>query len=175
MPPLLPRKIAQTVSVIRVYDVGLPRLSTGSASSKEFNEATSGFTCVTACCFANWELTTPCYQNAAPLSYRGERTTPRTGLKPVRYSTVTANGRIYFWAFLPQSANSVTFYPISLPSGFSMRLVPESNLPTDLSLYSPALYTQRHRADFFARIENSDRQSEISMAGKGVASTNFNF
>jgi len=47
------------------------------------NEATSRFTCVTACCFANWELTTPCYQNAAPLSYRGERTTPRTGLKPV--------------------------------------------------------------------------------------------
>ena len=26
---------------------------------------------VTACCFANWELTTPCYQDAAPLNYRG--------------------------------------------------------------------------------------------------------
>ena len=100
MPPLLPRKITQTVSVIRICDVGLPRLSTGSASSEEFNEATSRFTCVTACCFANWELTTPCYQDAAPLSYRGERTTPRTGLKPVRYSTVTAYGRIYFPPFL---------------------------------------------------------------------------
>ena len=36
------------------------------------NEATNGFTFVTACCFANWELTTLCYQNAAPLNYRGE-------------------------------------------------------------------------------------------------------
>lgn len=43
-------------------------------------EATYGFTCVTACCFANWELTTYCYQDAAPLSYRGERIIPRTGL-----------------------------------------------------------------------------------------------
>jgi len=44
------------------------------------HEATSRFTRVTACCFANWKLTTPCYQDAAPLSYRGVRTTPRTGL-----------------------------------------------------------------------------------------------
>ena len=58
-------------------------------------EATCGFTCVTACCFANWELTTPCCQDAAPLSYRGERITPRTGLKPVRYSAVTANSQTY--------------------------------------------------------------------------------
>ena len=71
---------------------GLPHLSTGSASSVCIDEATSRFTCVTACCFANWELTTPCCQDAAPLSYRGERTTPRTGLKPVRYPTVTAYG-----------------------------------------------------------------------------------
>ena len=61
---------------------GLPHLSTRSASSVEFNEATYRFTCVTACCFANWELTTPDYSDAAPLSYRGVRTTPRTGLKP---------------------------------------------------------------------------------------------
>ena len=61
---------------------GLPHLSTRSASSLVFNEATYRFTCVTACCFANWELTTPCCQNTAPLSYRGVRTTPRTGLEP---------------------------------------------------------------------------------------------
>jgi len=52
---------------------------------------------------SNWELTTPCCQDAAPLSYRDARTIPRTGLEPVRYSTVTAYGRplyihIYGWA-----------------------------------------------------------------------------
>src|SRR5665647_1549813 len=72
MPSLLPRKITQTASVIRVCDGGLPHTSTGSASPILINEATCRFTCVTACCFANWELTTLCYQNAAPLNYRGE-------------------------------------------------------------------------------------------------------
>jgi len=48
------------------------------------NEATSGFTCVTASCLANWELPIPRFQDAAPLSYRGARTTPRTGLQPDR-------------------------------------------------------------------------------------------
>ena len=43
--------------------VGIPNCCDG---------ATSRFTFVTACCFANWELTTPCCQDAAPLSYRGE-------------------------------------------------------------------------------------------------------
>ena len=38
-----------------------------------------GFTCVTACCFANWKLTTPCYQDAAPLNYRGESDNPPDG------------------------------------------------------------------------------------------------
>ena len=80
MPTLLPREITQAVSIIIscaqrpspcVHRVGI---------SNEFNEATYGFTCVTACCFANWELTTPDYSDAAPLNYRGERTTPRTGL-----------------------------------------------------------------------------------------------
>ena len=46
--------------------------------------ATCAFTFVTACCFANWELTTSCYQNAAPVSYRGVRIIPRAGLKPAR-------------------------------------------------------------------------------------------
>lgn len=37
---LLPRKITPADSVIRTGDDGLPRMSTGSASSNEFNEAT---------------------------------------------------------------------------------------------------------------------------------------
>ena len=72
MPTLLPRKIPRTASVFQVRVCGLPHMSTGSASSLKFNEATCRFTCVTACCFANWKLTTPCYHDAAPLSYRGE-------------------------------------------------------------------------------------------------------
>ena len=84
MPPLLPRKIPRTASVFQVRDFVLPHVSTGSASSLKFNEATCRFTCVTACCFANWKLTTPCYQDAAPLSYRSVRTIPRTVLEPVR-------------------------------------------------------------------------------------------
>ena len=79
MPTLLPRKIPRTASVSQVRGFGLPHLSTGSASSLQFNEATCGFTCVTACCFANWKLTTPCYQDAAPLNYRGESDNPPDG------------------------------------------------------------------------------------------------
>jgi hypothetical protein len=82
MPTLLPRKITQAASVFPACDNGLPLVSTGSASSVEVNEATRRFAFVTAGCFANWELTTPCCQDAAPLSYRGVRTTPRTGLNP---------------------------------------------------------------------------------------------
>jgi hypothetical protein len=44
--------------------------------------------------FCRRKLTTLDYSNAAPLNYRGARTTPRTGLQPARYSTVTANGYI---------------------------------------------------------------------------------
>jgi len=72
MPTLLPREIPRTASVFQVRVFGLPHVSTGSASPLKFIEATCRFTCVTACCFANWKLTTPCYQDAAPLSYRGE-------------------------------------------------------------------------------------------------------
>jgi hypothetical protein len=67
MPPLLPRKITQAASVLPTCYIGLPHLSTtGSASSLWFNEATSGFTSVTACCFANWELTPPCCRTPLP-------------------------------------------------------------------------------------------------------------
>lgn len=55
-------------------------------------EATHGFTCVTACSLAVWKLTTPRYRDAASSCYRGVRTTPRTGLKPARFTAVTANG-----------------------------------------------------------------------------------
>jgi len=72
MPPLLPRKIPGTASVLKVPVFGLPHVSTGSASSLKFIEATCRFTCVTACCFANWKLTTPCHRDAASLNCRGE-------------------------------------------------------------------------------------------------------
>lgn len=48
------------------------------------NEATYRFTCVTACRFAVWELTTRRCRNAALMHYRGERTIPRAGLQPAR-------------------------------------------------------------------------------------------
>ena len=56
-------------------------------------EATYRFTCVTACFLAERKLTTPRYHNAASSCYRGVRTTTRTGLKPARLTTVTANGQ----------------------------------------------------------------------------------
>jgi hypothetical protein len=80
MPSLLPRKIRSADSVFRADQ---RRPSPSDHRVGIFNsiyEAMSGFTCVTACCFANWELTTPCYQDAAPLSYRDERIIPRAGL-----------------------------------------------------------------------------------------------
>ena len=55
------------------------------------NQATYRFTCVTACSFAVWKLTTPCYHDAASSCYRGAQTIPRTGLQPARLTTVTAN------------------------------------------------------------------------------------
>ena len=100
MPSLLPRKIARADSVIKTP---AQRPSPHDHRVGIFNqiyEATSRFTFVTACCFANWELTTLCHQNAAPLNYRGERITPRTGLQPVRHSAVTANGQIFIIEFM---------------------------------------------------------------------------
>ena len=100
MPSLLPRKIARTDPVIKTP---AQRPSPHDHRVGIFNqiyEATSRFTFVTACCFANWELTTLCHQNAAPLNYRGERITPRTGLQPVRHSAVTANGQIFIIEFM---------------------------------------------------------------------------
>jgi hypothetical protein len=95
MPSLLPRKIARVDSVIRTHAQRPSPHDHRVGISNQIYEATSRFTCVTACCFANWELTTLCYQNAAPLNYRGERITPRTGLQPARHSTVTAYGQIF--------------------------------------------------------------------------------
>ena len=80
MPSLLPRKISAAASVLQtaghwpspyVHWVGIFSL---------IDEATYRFACATACCFANWELTTPCCQDAAPLNYQGARTTPWAGL-----------------------------------------------------------------------------------------------
>jgi hypothetical protein len=93
MPSLLPRKIAWIDSVIRAHAQRPSPHDHRVGISSQIYEATSRFTCVTACCFANWELTTPCYQNAAPLSYRGERIIPQAGLQPARYPTVTAYGQ----------------------------------------------------------------------------------
>jgi hypothetical protein len=80
MPPLLPRKIPQTASVLQVRGQRPSPYVHWVGIFNFINEATYRFTRVTACGFAIWELTTPCYQDAAPLSYRGARTTPRTGL-----------------------------------------------------------------------------------------------
>ena len=83
MPSLLPRKINRTASVIKarvhrpspcVHWVGI---------FEEFNEATCRFTCVTACCFANWELTIPCCQDAAPLNYRTNGQFPGRDFNPL--------------------------------------------------------------------------------------------
>ena len=93
MPPLLPRESVRATSVIPALPNGLPLLSTGSTTPAKVYVATHGFTCVTACSFAVWKLTTPRCRNAAPSCYRGARTTPRTGLQPARLITVTANGQ----------------------------------------------------------------------------------
>ena len=93
MPTLLPRESIAATSVIPasiqrpspyVHKVGF---------SIYYNEAIYGFTYVTACSFAVWKLTTPCYHDAASSYYRGARTTPQTGLQPARFITVTANRR----------------------------------------------------------------------------------
>ena len=95
-------------------------------------EATSRFTFVTACCFANWELTTLCHQNAAPLNYRGERITPRTGLQPVRHSAVTANGQVLRFAFLP--------FQTGLTVIAGSRAISQN---TGIVLYFPIFHAQR--------------------------------
>ena len=77
---------------------GLPREKTPAASvpsarvhrpspadkrvgfSNSSYEATCRFTCVAACLFAVWELTTPDRSDAAPACYPIVRTTPGTGL-----------------------------------------------------------------------------------------------
>ncbi len=78
--PCYPGRLRRPLPLSLPPGTGLPQTSIGSTPSFLINEATYGFNFVTACCFANWELTTPCYQSAAPLNYRGARTTPRTGL-----------------------------------------------------------------------------------------------
>ncbi|MDY0282692.1 MAG: hypothetical protein RBR35_19325 [Salinivirgaceae bacterium] len=80
MPPLRPREISPAASVFSARELRPSPFDHWVGISMASNEATHRFTSVTACCFANWELTTPDYSDAAPLNYRGERTTPRTGL-----------------------------------------------------------------------------------------------
>ncbi len=130
MPSLLPRKIARSVSVIRLlaqrpsphdHRVGIFSL---------IYEATSGFTFVTACCFANWELTTPCYQNAAPLNYRGERIIPQAGLQPARYPTVTAYGQVCCWLLAQHKPHHSFLTPYRYPF-FALPSKPRFHLPQD--------------------------------------------
>jgi hypothetical protein len=80
MPPLLPRKIPTDASVFQSAGLRPSPYVHWVGIFISIYEATYRFTFVTACCFANWELTTPCYQNAAPLNYWSVRTTPQTGL-----------------------------------------------------------------------------------------------
>ena len=90
---LLPR---ETVTITTVLPTVTQRPSPSDHRVGVYDfvyEATSGFTCVTACSFAVWKLTTPRCRNAAPSCYRGARTTPQAGLEPARLTTVTANGQ----------------------------------------------------------------------------------
>ena len=82
MPPLLPRESMRATSVVsaRIQRPSPPEYRVG-VSDYCFG-ATSRFTCVAACYFANWELTTPACADAAPLNYQGVRTISWTGLQP---------------------------------------------------------------------------------------------
>jgi len=84
MPPLLPREKTPAASVLsaRVHRPSPFDQRVGFSSSSY--EATCRFTCVAACNFAVWELTTPDCSDAAPACYPGVRTTPGTGLQPAR-------------------------------------------------------------------------------------------
>jgi len=93
MPTLLPRESMDATSVVRA-SIQRPSPSDHRVGfSNLVYEATSRFTCVSACDLAVWKLTTPCYHDAASSCYRGVRTTPQTGLQPARFTAVTANGQ----------------------------------------------------------------------------------
>jgi hypothetical protein len=76
MPSLLPRKISAAASFLLTAEHGPSPYVHWVGIFRLIDEATPGFALATACCIANWELTTPCCQGAAPLSYQGPRTTP---------------------------------------------------------------------------------------------------
>ncbi len=84
MPPLLPRKTSEAASVLQATEHRPSPYVHWVGVFMIINEATPGFTFVAACGFANWELTTPDYSDAAPLSYQGARTSPWAGLQPAR-------------------------------------------------------------------------------------------
>ena len=84
MPPLLPREMMCATSVIPAHFQRPSPFDHRVGFSNLVYEATYRFTCVAACYFANWELTTPDYSDAAPLNYQGVRTTPWAGLQPAR-------------------------------------------------------------------------------------------
>jgi len=60
MPSLLPRKISAAASVLQAAGHWPSPCVHWVDIFKKTDQATSGFTRVTACCFVNWELTTPC-------------------------------------------------------------------------------------------------------------------
>ena len=147
MPSLLPRKITSANSVIRV-DAQRPSPSDHRVGIfKSSNEATPRFTCVTACCFANWELTTPDCSDAAPLNYRDERITSRAGLEPARYSTVTAYGPACIVAKLAARRSSGDNL-LHLPASFCYKPYPPNTTalryitPSSTLRMQPALCTR---------------------------------
>ena len=91
MPTLLPREMMDATSVVSASHPAAFPFATQGRLLHFVNEATSRFTCVTACSLAVWKLTTSCYHNAASSYYRGVRTTPQAGLQPARFTVVTAN------------------------------------------------------------------------------------
>jgi len=80
MPPLLPREKTPAASVLSARVLRPSPADKRVGFSNSSDEATCRFTCVTACRFAVWELTTPDRSDAAPACYPGVRTTPGTGL-----------------------------------------------------------------------------------------------
>jgi hypothetical protein len=84
MPPLLPREKTSAASVLSAHVHRPSPADKRVGFSNSSYEATCRFTCVAACSFAVWELTTPDRSDAAPACYPGVRTTPGAGLQPAR-------------------------------------------------------------------------------------------
>ena len=125
MPPLLPRKITQTHSVVFVW---MRRPSPYVHRVGIFNltfEATSGFTRVTACGFASGNPRPLITQTPLPLATGVHGQFPGRDFNPLDTTVVTANGRPYIIATRAFSSPGTTFYAWILSAG------PDGQFQTD--------------------------------------------